>query len=86
MVVGDIVEDLSMVRESEHETVLKVGMFNTLDHESAVAGDAENDFDEFSSQFDLVVHNDGSLLHLVHLLENLFESQQTLTETDLNEL
>lgn len=52
--MGDLLEDVQMVRESEHDVVLKVGFLNDLEVK-------EDMMAEFMKTFDVVITGDGSL-------------------------
>jgi hypothetical protein len=59
--MGDILDDVRMVRESQHDIVLKVGFLNDLDKSSHLT-------QEFTQTFDIVITGDGSLHPVNHLL------------------
>ncbi len=59
--MGDILDDVRMVRESQHDIVLKVGFLNDLDKSSHL-------IQEFMQTFDIVITGDGSLHPVNHLL------------------
>jgi Pyrimidine 5'-nucleotidase (UMPH-1) len=54
MVMGDILDDVKMCRESEHDVVLKVGYLNDMARNSHL-------LEEFTKTFDIVITGDGSL-------------------------
>lgn len=54
MVMGDILDDVRMVRDSEHHVVLKVGFLNDLVKDQSKK-------DEYMDTFDMVILGDGSM-------------------------
>lgn len=66
MVMGDILDDVRMVKENSHGNVLKVGFLN----ESVTD---EKTREEYMDTYDLVIMGDGSLDPVNHILkQNLF--------------
>lgn len=53
-----------MVRESKHDTILKIGFLNHPEKYHLL--------DEFKSKFDIVIFNDGSLHPVNYLLREIF--------------
>ena len=76
VVMGDILEDVKMVRDSKHSTVLKVGFLNDLESQGHL-------LDEFSKTFDIVITGDGSLQHVNYLLKRMFklDASEDMNET-----
>lgn len=68
MIMGDILDDVKMVRGSKHDVVLKVGFLNDISKNEHLA-------EEFSKTFDIVIAGDGSLEPVNYLLKAVFESQ-----------
>ena len=66
VVMGDIVEDADMVRDSQHGTILKVGFLNSTENE-------EVKLDSFRRTFDLIIRGDGSICPVVYSLNQLFK-------------
>ena len=52
--MGDILEDVKMIRESKHKVVLKVGFLNDSKANSALLPD-------YQKAFDILIKDDGSL-------------------------
>lgn len=65
LVMGDILEDITMVRHQDHTIVLKIGFLNNPTKLAHLVGD-------FKHNYDLVIVNDGSLHPITYLLEYLF--------------
>eukprot|EP00347_Sterkiella_histriomuscorum_P009143 403342355 len=65
IIMGDFIEDVSMVRLSEHETVLNIGYLNCMETQG-------HQLEDFKRMFDLVVLYDGSLQVVNFLLQKLF--------------
>lgn len=63
MVMGDIIEDVKMVRDQAHHTVLKVGFHN--DTKKATV-------EEFMQTFDIVIVGDGSLCEVNRIISETF--------------
>jgi hypothetical protein len=68
LIMGDILDDVKMIRESVHETVLKIGFLNDIQKNSHLT-------EEFLKAFDIVITGDGSLYPVNHLLESVFERE-----------
>lgn len=68
IIMGDILEDVKMVRESEHDVVLKVGFLNDLEENGHL-------MPEFIKTFDIVVTGDGSLQPINFLLNHTFAEE-----------
>ncbi|TNV77402.1 hypothetical protein FGO68_gene11395 [Halteria grandinella] len=68
IVMGDLLEDVQMVRESEHDVVLKVGFLNDLEVK-------EDMMAEFMKTFDVVITGDGSLQAVNYLLSQIFNEE-----------
>ncbi len=64
--MGDILEDVKMVRENEHNTVLKVGFLNNTEKNADLTAD-------YLKTFDIVIVGDGSLCPINKLLQNTFD-------------
>jgi hypothetical protein len=56
--MGDMLDDVKMVKSSEHETVLKVGFMN----------DDRSNEEDYLNTFDIVIAGDGSLSHVNSLI------------------
>ena len=65
IVMGDIIEDSKMPKDSEHENLLKIGFFNTTEGHATL--------EDFTKHFDLVISSDGSLCPVLYLLQNLYD-------------
>jgi hypothetical protein len=52
--MGDILDDVKMCRDSDHDVVLKVGYLNDMKKCSHLLG-------EFTKAYDIVITDDGSL-------------------------
>ena len=50
----DFIEDVKMVRPSEHETVLNIGYLNCMEVHGHL-------LEDFKREFDLIILDDGSL-------------------------
>ncbi len=59
--MGDILEDVKMVRESRHEVHLKIGFMNDSVSQAHLV-------DDFLKTFDIVIEGDGSLETVNHIL------------------
>ena len=59
--MGDILEDVKMVRQNKHDVVLKIGFLN----DSKTHG---NLLPEFQKAFDIVIKDDGSLQPINYLI------------------
>ena len=66
LIMGDILDDVKMVRESQHEVVLKIGFLNDISKNAHLT-------EEFSKTFDIVITGDGSLEPVNYLLKTVFE-------------
>ena len=73
IVMGDIVEDSQMVRDANHETVLRVGFLNRQVQEEIDEGALE--IEKFRQAFDIIVGGDGSLCPVLGALEAIFKDQ-----------
>ena len=73
MVMGDILEDVKMVKEQHHNTVLKVGFLNDTEKSAAMTED-------YLRTFDIVIVGDGSLCPINNLLKSTFEDHHKLTK------
>ena len=60
IVMGDIIEDSKMPRDSEHDHLLKIGFFNTAEGHATL--------EDFTKHIDLVITGDGSLCPVLYLL------------------
>lgn len=69
--MGDILDDVKMVRESLHDVVLKVGFLNDIEKNSHL-------IEEFTKTFDIVIAGDGSLQPVNYLLEKVFSGENDL--------
>jgi hypothetical protein len=58
ILLGDIMEDASMVDHDKHDTVVKVGFLNKHDDQK---------FDDFKTVYDIIVQEDGSM-HAVNAI------------------
>jgi len=78
IVMGDIIEDSFMVRESHHDTILRIGFLNKLELE-------KKELIAFKNTFDLIIGGDGSFCPIITSLEALFnnkdEEELTLDES-----
>lgn len=72
ILLGDIKQDCQMCDASKHESVLKVGFYNSL-ATAKHPGDLNIDVNDFASAFDLVIENDASLLPIVFLLQEILK-------------
>lgn len=63
--MGDLVEDIQMVDEDHHETVLKVGFLNNPDKHPSLKP-------KYTDSFDIVIAGDGSLTPVTQLLMDAF--------------
>jgi Pyrimidine 5'-nucleotidase (UMPH-1) len=72
--MGDILDDVKMVRDTHHEVILKIGYLNDLEHNSHLT-------EEFSKTFDIVITGDGSLQPVNYLLSKVFVGEQSSTIT-----
>ena len=64
IVMGDIVEDATMIRDAKHGTVLRVGFLNSADDPTKLQS--------FRDTFDLVINGDGSLCPVNLILRSMF--------------
>ena len=69
LIMGDILDDVKMIRESMHETVLKIGFLNDIQNNSHLT-------QEFLKAFDIVIMGDGSLHPVNYLLEKVFSNDE----------
>ena len=65
MVMGDILDDVKMCKESQHEVVLKVGYLNDVHRNGHL-------LDEFARTFDIVITGDGTLQPINYMLNKVF--------------
>jgi phosphoglycolate phosphatase-like HAD superfamily hydrolase len=65
IVIGDLIEDIQMARESSHNTILKIGFLNSLETEGHL-------LEEYQKNFDIVIVNNGSLKPVNFILDKLF--------------
>ncbi len=68
MVMGDILEDVKMVRDHEHHTVLKVGFLNDINKNPGMTYD-------YMNTFDIVIVGDGSLCPINDILRKTLETK-----------
>ena len=68
MVMGDILEDVKMVRDHEHHTVLKVGFLNDIYKNPGMTYD-------YMNTFDIVIVGDGSLCPINDILRKTLETK-----------
>ncbi|TNV81255.1 hypothetical protein FGO68_gene15065 [Halteria grandinella] len=78
LIMGDILEDVQMVRESEHDIVLKVGFLNDLEANAHL-------MPEFMKTYDIVVTGDGSLQPINFLLKQTFAEELKLEDIHLHQ-
>ena len=71
LIMGDILDDVRMVRESLHDVVLKIGFLNDIEKNSHLT-------EEFTKTFDVVITGDGSLHPVNYLLGKVFCSEHDL--------
>ncbi|CDW81068.1 cytosolic 5-nucleotidase 3 isoform 2 [Stylonychia lemnae] len=76
LVMGDFLEDVHMVKHSQHDIVLKIGYLNNLQRQGHM-------IEEFKNHYDLVILHDGSLQIVNYILTKVF---QTGITDDLEEL
>jgi hypothetical protein len=76
LLMGDILEDADMVRDEEHDTVIRIGFLNNIDHD-------ESQTEKFLSTFDIVVTEDGPLLPVNFLLLHLLGSDRAMIEKEM---
>ena len=65
LVMGDLVEDIQMVDEKEHDIVLKVGFLNSPERHASL-------IHKYEESFDMVITGDGSLAPVIQLLNDTF--------------
>ena len=70
ILMGDVLEDVGMVKETKHDVVVKVGFLNEPKN-------YDQQIEEFKKAYDLVVVGDGSLLPVYYLLKKLFSEEIT---------
>lgn len=63
ILVGDSINDVDMVLDSNHDTVIRIGLCNEIDPEEKITI-----LPKFQENFDFVIEDDGSLLPLYNLL------------------
>ena len=68
VIMGDILEDVKMVRESEHDVVLKIGFLNDMQKQGHM-------LEDFKNTFDIVITGDGSLQPVNYMLSKVFEKE-----------
>lgn len=68
LIMGDILDDVKMIRDTKHDVVLKVGFLNDMKRTSHL-------LDEFSKAFDIVITGDGSLQPINFLLNKVFAKE-----------
>lgn len=73
MVMGDILEDVRMVKDSEHTTVLKVGFLNDVNAEKRVQ-------EEYMDTFDIVIVGDGSLDPINSIIKESLSNNEQRSE------
>jgi Pyrimidine 5'-nucleotidase (UMPH-1) len=61
IIMGDILEDVKMVRESKHEVILKIGFMNDPIANAHL-------MESFRDTFDIVISGDGSLEPITYML------------------
>ena len=67
--MGDIIEDSTMVRDTEHGQILRVGFLNQIQVKEPL-------LESFKQHFDLIVCGDGSLCPVIYSLESLFKTNE----------
>ena len=67
IVMGDICEDAHMADKEKHDHILKVGFFNEI-----CENKSDKSLAKFEETFDLLILNDGSMLPVKHILEDIF--------------
>ncbi len=71
IVMGDLIDDLKMVNSLQHDNVLKIGFCN-------LPGLENSNLDDYCENFDIVITNDGSLLHLAKIISFLTDLEEDL--------
>lgn len=67
--MGDLLEDVQMIRKTEHDVVLKIGFLNDME------GSSEKMVEEFIKTYDIVITGDGSLQPVNYLLTKIFKNE-----------
>ena len=80
IIMGDICEDAHMADKEKHEQILKVGFFNEIGEKKS-----DESFAKFEETFDLLILNDGSMLPVKHILEDIF-GQPDISDENLTRL
>lgn len=65
IVMGDLVEDLQIIKNLELTNVISIGFLN------APPDPKSKDFDKYSTAFDIVILNDGNLTHVAELIKHI---------------
>ena len=63
--MGDILDDVKMCKDSEHDVILKVGFLNDPQRNGHL-------LEEFTRTFDIVIAGDGSLMPVNYILNKVF--------------
>ena len=79
IIMGDILEDVKMVREHRHEVHLKIGFLN----DSVAHAHLK---DEFMRTFDIVIEGDGSLEVVNHILKRVMGTSPVDCDYQLKEV
>lgn len=66
ILIGDSINDIDMVLDSNHDTVIRIGLCNEIDPEEKA-----NLISRFQEYFDVVIEDDGSLLPLYEMLNSV---------------
>ena len=66
IVMGDLIEDINMVKNLELNQIITVGFYN-----SQASGKSNEVFKRYVEKFDIVVLNDGNLTHVANILSHI---------------
>ena len=69
ILLGDIVEDARMAKDSEHDTIVRIGFMN--ENKGIHKREFTYKLKKYLEKFDVVISEDGSLCPVLHLLSQL---------------
>ena len=79
IVVGDLVDDISMVSKSAYKSMLKIGFFNTIHND-------DSSIDPYLKNYDIILKGNGSLYHICYILSKIIDIPMTYQENELSQL
>ena len=62
IVMGDVVEDIEMVKQLSYDNILKIGFLNNMTADAHL-------YEKFQEAYDIIVHKDGNLWIVISIIE-----------------